>query len=695
MKNCFSIKWQQVVIFKIVTCCALAFCSSLTHSQEIPHPFKARYTAEELAATPVKLIPYPQKVTWGTEVKKLESVALDKTSNLSKLMGEELYALLDSRRVELNPEASYKISFDEDNSLAEEAYSIIIDEDGISITSRSETGQYYALKTLKQLLVLENGSATMPFCDISDKPAYPIRGFMIDVGRNYQTMDFLKEQLDIMADYKLNVFHWHLTDRPAWRIESKIYPQLTDPSKHRPTRDPGRYYTYDEIREVIAYAKARMITVIPEIDMPGHSDSFVTSMGFRMESPEGMEALEKILDEFFKEIPREMAPTIHIGSDEVHIPNPEEFISRMVHKVESNDREAIVWSPGLKAGASVIRQAWGTMDTTALTGQLKEIDSRNSYINNGEPMTYINTLFFKPITAAKGNEALGGILCLWPDVNTRRGEDAFMENPVYPGLLAFSWATWTADISSAQQNYWMTLPESGTEPAEYFNAFEAYLMHHKQQSFSNHAFPYFPQSDKEWRLIGPFDNDQGDKLLQSIKPSYSFGGQNWSWKSGRGNTLVIKDRFNLGGYFPQAQPGQSVYALTYIHSEEAREVPTWIGFETPLRANRVYTGIAENGNWDINGGKIWINDQELKGPEWQRPGWKPSKQEGWGSKEDQEIPWTAEELYWTREPAIVHLQKGWNKVLVKIPSSTAYQNWMFTFVPLDMKGLQFSSEFRP
>ena len=92
----------------------------------------------------------------------------------------------------------------------------------------------------------------------------------------------------------------------------------------------------------------------------------------------------------------------------------------------------------------------------------------------------------------------------------------------------------------------------------------------------------------------------------------------------------------------------------------------------------------------LMGGNIWLNGQVLEPPIWEKAGWKPSKQKGWGAKEDQEIPWTKEELYWTREPSIVHLKKGKNTIIIKVPSGSDYQNWMFTFIPLDMDGLEFS-----
>lgn len=188
-----------------------------------------------------------------------------------------------------------------------------------------------------------------------------------------------------------------------------------------------------------------------------------------------------------------------------------------------------------------------------------------------------------------------------------------------------------------------------------------------------------------------FNGNEGDTLFNKIKQRYSYLGKKITWKNAVGNTLVIKDRFKLGGYFPEAQKGETAYALTYIHADKKRTVETLIGFETPMRANRTYTGIPPQGKWDASGGAIWINDEPLPAPEWENGGWKPSKSSGWGSSTDQETPWRDEELYWTRTPAKVALKKGWNKILVKIPGSSDYQNWMFTFIPMDMTGLSFST----
>lgn len=186
-----------------------------------------------------------------------------------------------------------------------------------------EGNDVWAKHTLSQLT---DDRGRIPDVEIHDWSAYPFRGFMHDTGRNFQTIEMLKETIDLMSLYKINYFHWHLTDNPAWRIECKVYPQLNDPKFQRPGRDCGKFYTYDEIRELIAYAKERGITVMPEIDMPGHSAYFRNAFGFSMDSEEGMKVLEKCIDEFCDEIPASMCPYLHIGSDEVYIADPKRVL---------------------------------------------------------------------------------------------------------------------------------------------------------------------------------------------------------------------------------------------------------------------------------------------------------------------------------------------------------------------------------
>lgn len=652
-------------------------------------PFQSNLTGRELEEAKIKLIPYPQEVKWMDGQVHLKEWRSLPSVELSPLLKQELKGIGKDLGINESEVATYTLKFSENKEIPEEGYKLSVGKKSIEISASTEIGHYYALQTLQQLIKSENNKATIQTVEIFDWPAFPVRGYMIDVGRNFMSMDLLKEQLDILARYKMNVFHWHITDGPAWRIESHIYPELTAAENHLASRDPGKYYSYEDIRELIYYANERKITIIPEIDMPGHSESFRKSMGFTMESEDGMQALENIMEEFFQETPKELIPMMHIGSDEVHISNAEEFIDRMVDFVEKNDRKAIIWSPGLIAKNSVIRQTWGSAD--AVQGDYLEIDSRRSYINSGEPMTQVNRLLFKPIGADSNNETIGGILCLWPDVNINREIDAFRQNSVYSSILTYAWSTWTADIASSPLEYRSEVPPQNTEAGVYFKAFEAYLIDHKERYFQDFPFHYRTQSDKIWEVIGPFDEDEGDPLVvQSTGKSIEYNGENLQWEPLVGNTLIFRQRWGEGGIYPDVTTDQTAYARTLIHSDEDREVEAWINFETPTRSNRVYTGIGKRGEWDPNGARIYINSKNLPGPNWKNPGWKTVRNIGWGLPIEQEIPWEDEELYWLREPAKVQFKKGWNTVLVKIPSKSDFQNWMFTFVPLDMKGLKFS-----
>ena len=680
-----NIGMKSILIFSLIF---FVLNTSTICSQE-SNAFNSKYTAEQLNNAPAMLIPFPKNISWENKFLETKKIYVEQIEVLPKSIALEIKSIADFYKIKLTKNEGLNISFKHKKGLSLEEYHITTSESGVLVEAITDAGHFYALQTLRQLIQVKNGKCVIPICEIKDSPAYSIRGYMIDVGRNFQSIASLKKQLDIMAMYKLNVFHWHLTDRPAWRIESKKYPELTDPVNHRPTRDPGKFYSYNDMRELIDYAREKHISIIPEIDMPGHSDSFVKSMGVKMESEKGMEILENILNEFFAEIPKSDCPIIHIGSDEVKINNPDEFISKMVSICKKNGREVMIWNPGLPADNSVIRQTW--LSKHLEKAGYREIDSWNNYVNNGEPMTQILRLLFKPVGYPSDNEMMGGILCLWPDVNIANEADVFQQNPLYSSLLTFAWKTWTADINKAPSAYYMTLPPSGSPALKYFSVFEKILVHHKKQFFADEPFQYHIQSDKIWKLIGTFNGDDGDAILEKIKDGYSYNGDNLNWKTAVGNTLVIKDRFKLGGYFPKAEKGQTAYALTYIHSDENKEVDTWIGFETPMRSNRTYTGIPHQGRWDVSGGNIWVNDEPLPPPVWEDAGWRPHKSEGW-SPEHQEKSWGKEELYWTRTPSKVPLKKGWNKVFVKIPCSSNYQNWMFTFVPLKMEGLEFSTE---
>jgi len=151
----------------------------------------------------------------------------------------------------------------------EEAYTLTVSSDGISLSASTELGAMHGLETLLQLLRGDAGGYFFPAVSISDAPRFPWRGLLIDVGRHYLPMEVLKRNLDGIAMLKMNTLHWHLSDDQGFRVESKTYPKLHQLGSN------GRYYTQDQVRELIRYADMRGIRIVPELDMPGHVTSWL------------------------------------------------------------------------------------------------------------------------------------------------------------------------------------------------------------------------------------------------------------------------------------------------------------------------------------------------------------------------------------------------------------------------------------
>jgi hexosaminidase len=163
------------------------------------------------------------------------------------------------------------------DGLPAEGYRLTVTATGIEIAASEATGAFYGIQTLRQLL---QGQISLPCLTINDQPRFGWRGFMLDSSRHFQTPDEIRRWLDWMAMHKLNVFHWHLVDGHGWRLEIKKYPKLASVAAWREQPPIGRYggfYTQDDVKAIVAYATARHITVVPEIEMPGHSKAVVAA----------------------------------------------------------------------------------------------------------------------------------------------------------------------------------------------------------------------------------------------------------------------------------------------------------------------------------------------------------------------------------------------------------------------------------
>ncbi len=243
-----------------------------------------------------------------------------------------------------NPSAKTRIVIDyrQELPLKNEAYNLIVLQNQIKIQASSVSGLFYAVQTLRQLLpneiekkTLQKAQLKIPVVKINDAPRYPWRGLMLDESRHFFGKKVVKKLLDAMVFYKLNRFHWHLTDTDGWRFEVAKYPKLTTIGALGDLSNPNgkaQFYTKKDILEIIKYAEERHIMIIPEIDMPGHARAAAKAypeisgggskkypdFTFNPGKKETYKFLENVLTEVSELFP---SPYIHYGGDEVHFAN--------------------------------------------------------------------------------------------------------------------------------------------------------------------------------------------------------------------------------------------------------------------------------------------------------------------------------------------------------------------------------------
>lgn len=564
--------------------------------------------------------------------------------------------------------------------LPAEGYTIEIRGGKAVLRAKTAQGLVWAKATLAQL---KDSLGRVPIVSVRDWPAFPFRGFMHDTGRNFRTIETLKRELKLFSDYKINVFHWHLTDNPAWRIECKAYPQLNDPKFQVAGRDEGKFYSYAEIRDVFAYARSLGITVIPEIDMPGHSEYFRKAFGFAMDSKQGMEVLAKCIGEFFSEIPARQCPYFHIGSDEVHVADPAGFIAFCEKEVARHGSTPIVWDPGLPPSGNTLRQIWvGTLgEKTATEGYPhRYIDSYMGYLNHGCPP--LNTAkFFLHTPCGTGEataNALGGELCLWNDIRVADKSLLFPDNGMPNGLLAFAERFWVGGKwkSLAEESL---LPAPGERGYEELQDFERRLVYHRDNRLYDWDMRWVANASHPWLVSLP---QRRGSLVSSYKWAPAYGGFI--------DMLAFSKKHGVS-----VLPSMDAWIRTEVYSPADTVVDAWTGFESPVRNSRISDGIGPQGLWE-NDGRLFVNGAEVfPSQPWEEPGKYRYHYNPWGTPA-MEIPYTREQLFWVRKQvARVRLRKGWNEVSLYCPRK--FDNnycWMASFLPVHIDGNGHVSEVR-
>lgn len=640
------------------------------------------FSCQKIEEIRPSLIPLPQEIRMGEEMISFKEIVVEPSKdfeNEQKILEEHFGS-------SINKEANFKIKLVKQNIKNPHgfngAYKLKTDNT-IEIIAANSTGIFHGIQTLKQLVQKEGQTYTVPKCEINDWPAFKIRGFMHDVGRNYQTPKLLKEQIDVLASYKYNVFHMHITDNPGWRLESKLYPQLQ--SEEATSRKPGKYYTQEEFKDLVEYCRQRHITLIPELDIPGHTRAFRKALGLNsMNTPEVQNILIDLIDELCSLAPAEVMPYIHLGTDEVshraeHVDR--DYLMPLIKRVEQNDRKYISWWAGLRTPGDTtsIKQLWA--QHRPLKGH-PFIDSRANYINHLDPLAGVGRLYFQqPCRAEHGDSLrLGGILCCWPDDNVNDERNIVLQNAVYPFVVAYSEAIWRG-VKSTGKKYWAQIPKKNTDEFIAYHEFESRILEHRDNYFEGKEFPFVKSAHIPWKIIGPFSHN-GDfsksfDVEKEIKDNYDVDGKNYSWK----DTILQGGTIHLNHFFgfpsPIKEKEGTVYAINYLWSPKAQELDFWIGFQGWSRAGGRRGGpTPPQGQWHTTNPKIWVNNNEIQPPLWQQPDLAVGTHE---------IPFVDED-YFYREPAKIKLKKGWNKFLLKVPQGGNSWKWMFTCVPVDING---------
>jgi hexosaminidase len=393
-------------------------------------------TASQSTNRKISIIPIPASV----EEKEGEFTITEETRVILSQKSEETELASRYLAGMLNKATGFNIQVSKGNSAKEgsiflnidesirnkEGYTLIVTNKGVTIEAKEAVGLFYGIQTLRQLLpveiesvnLIDNVEWTVPAVEIEDSPRYVYRGMMLDVGRHFFPVDYVKKFIDLIAMHKMNTMHWHLTEDQGWRIEIKKYPKLTEigawrdetiigHARNKKAKFDGKryggFYTQDEIKEVVAYATERFVTIIPEIELPGHAQAALAAYpelgcvggSYDVSTTWGVHKEvfcpnEKTFD-FWKNVLGEVIPLfpgtyIHIGGDECKKDRWEKcyncqslirkeglkdeyelqsFVIKRIEKfLESKGKKLIGWDEimegGLSPNATVM--AWRGMD---------------------------------------------------------------------------------------------------------------------------------------------------------------------------------------------------------------------------------------------------------------------------------------------------------------------------------------------
>ena len=496
-------------------------------------------TAQEIALTPqpAHLTVKDGRFEFGNQLKaKVTPYQGDSIRMVFESFKKELQEATGIKVSSTQKEAKARIILDLNPQLPAEAYKLNVSKKQVRIEASRPAGFYYALQTLKQLMprnvmagvaTSDHSQWSLPSVEIEDAPRFEWRGFMLDEGRHFFGKDEIKRVIDMMAIYKMNRFHWHLTEDQGWRIEIKKYPKLTETGAWRNSKvlaygdvkpDGERYggfYTQKDIKEIVAYAKKKFIEIIPEIDIPGHSQAAVAAYPeflacdprdkhevwlqqgistdvINVANPKAMQFAKEVIDELTELFPFNY---IHLGGDEcptrkwqkndeckkllseigssnfrdLQIYFYKQLKDYIATKPADQQRQLIVWNEVLHGNTSILGNDITIMAWIGANAAAKQAAKQgmNTILSPQIPY-YINRkqskLPTEPMSQGHGTETVEAVYNYQP----LKDVDAALQ-PYYKGVQANFWTEWVTEPSVLE---YLMLPrlaavaEAGWTPQE-------------------------------------------------------------------------------------------------------------------------------------------------------------------------------------------------------------------------------------
>ena len=477
--------------------------------------------ASVVSAQQLSLIPLPQSVVRGEGEfvfgQKLSAQVTPQAEEVFELFAKEFAYATDIKVKQIQKSSKAQLELNLMPSLPAEGYQLKVTKEKVSISASQGAGFFYALQTLKQLLPhnvmagVKNPSIeswSIPCVEIEDAPRFGWRGFMLDEGRHIFGKEAVKRVIDVMAAYKMNRFHWHLTEDQGWRIEIKKYPKLTEIGAWRESRGLGHgnvkpdtehyggFYTQKDIKEIVEYARERYIEIVPEIDIPGHSQAAIAAYPeilacdpekshevwlwqgvsadvINVANPKAVQFAKDVIDELITMFP---FGYIHLGGDECPVAKWKEneqckarlaaigsqnyrdlqidFYAQLhqhiAQKPAQEQRKLIFWNEILHGNTSMLPNditvmAWVGANQAAVEAAKRGLTTILSpqipyYINRKQ-----SPLPTEPMSQGRGTESVEAVYNYVP----MAGVDASLQSK-YMGVQANFWSEWVADESTLQ-----------------------------------------------------------------------------------------------------------------------------------------------------------------------------------------------------------------------------------------------------